>query len=256
MAQVFVRSIWPVVIVMFALLFTFLLCTQPGKLAILYWFTFCIPSLNNVIVRCMLRNRPEHARAMIRDWVLRHRPHILRHLDDPVEQHQDEEQQQQQFQRSGRPLSHDEEELLRELQEQHQHGRPSLVLKTRIYKTTSIQTEDEISSDKKEEEEDDAEDSAGEQSPKMMMMNSDLSTSHNFNDTEEDHLVDESCTICFGPLQTGDRVGNLPCQHTFHVDCLKVWLKKRAVCPLCLRTDVVVRRHEEGNIRSRHNAQE
>jgi hypothetical protein len=225
-----------------------LVSTQQGKWAILYWFTSCVPSWNEAAVTWMLRNRPEQSRAMIRDWVNRHREHILRQLE--VEQHQEQVQDQEQ-QRNDRPLdvslSQDDEELLRELQEQHQHGRSSLILKTRIYKTITVQTDDDfqISIDKK----DDGDDPVG-QPPKMM--SPDPSSSHNFDDTENDHLVDESfCTICFGPLQTGDRVGNFPCQHTFHVDCLKVWLKKRAVCPLCLRTDVVVRRHDNNGTSNR-----
>mgnify|MGYP000125222486 CR=1 FL=1 len=51
-----------------------------------------------------------------------------------------------------------------------------------------------------------------------------------FVDDDDD---EEQCTICFSSLETGDRVGVLPCQHTFHVDCLKDWLPRRNVCPLC-----------------------
>jgi hypothetical protein len=49
---------------------------------------------------------------------------------------------------------------------------------------------------------------------------------------------DLSCTICFAPLWDGDRVGALPCKHLFHVECLKSWLKRRNVCPLCQAQDV------------------
>ena len=37
----------------------------------------------------------------------------------------------------------------------------------------------------------------------------------------------------FVPLEEGDRVGALECQHNFHVDCLKSWLSRRNACPLC-----------------------
>lgn len=47
------------------------------------------------------------------------------------------------------------------------------------------------------------------------------------------------CTICFGAIENGERIGALPCDHIFHVECLKSWLVRRAVCPLCQRTDVV-----------------
>ena len=50
---------------------------------------------------------------------------------------------------------------------------------------------------------------------------------------DDDDDDENTCTICFTPLQDGDRVGALPCQHMFHVDCLKVWLTRRNACPLC-----------------------
>lgn len=50
---------------------------------------------------------------------------------------------------------------------------------------------------------------------------------------------DNCCTICYGELEDGDRVGALPCGHVFHVDpCLKHWLTRRNVCPLCLAEDI------------------
>jgi len=52
---------------------------------------------------------------------------------------------------------------------------------------------------------------------------------------DEDDLA---CTICFSPLADGDRVGALACNHSFHVDCLKLWLPRRNICPLCQAPDV------------------
>ena len=50
---------------------------------------------------------------------------------------------------------------------------------------------------------------------------------------------DDGCMICFNSIQVGSKVGALPnCQHVFHTQCLKDWLKRRNVCPLCLDTDV------------------
>lgn len=57
-------------------------------------------------------------------------------------------------------------------------------------------------------------------------------------DKNEDNNEPVECTICFGTMEDGDRVGSLPCRHIFHADCLKVWLKSRNVCPLCLVEDV------------------
>lgn len=60
--------------------------------------------------------------------------------------------------------------------------------------------------------------------------------------------VDEeqpNCTICFATLEDGDRVGALPCQHAFHADCLKEWIQRRNVCPLCQMPNVAVPHHDE-----------
>jgi hypothetical protein len=57
-----------------------------------------------------------------------------------------------------------------------------------------------------------------------------------------------TCTICFGALQEGDRVGALPCKHVFHVDCLKSWLGRRNVCPLCQTRNVAEPHYSRGTI--------
>lgn len=62
------------------------------------------------------------------------------------------------------------------------------------------------------------------------------STNNNTDDNDDDN----SCAICCIVLHDGDRIGNLSCGHTFHIDCLKVWLNRRNVCPLCLKTDVAI----------------
>jgi hypothetical protein len=62
------------------------------------------------------------------------------------------------------------------------------------------------------------------------------------NKNEEDET--DECTICFVTLEDGDRVGSLSCQHVFHADCLKMWLKSRNVCPLCLTENIATPRFE------------
>jgi hypothetical protein len=53
---------------------------------------------------------------------------------------------------------------------------------------------------------------------------------------EEDDVA--SCAICFVTFADGDRTGVLPCRHVFHANCLKMWLKRKNVCPLCQRKEV------------------
>lgn len=68
---------------------------------------------------------------------------------------------------------------------------------------------------------------------------------------EDDELVDgHVCSICYMDLVAGDRVGDMPCKHLIHADCLKSWLPRRNVCPLCLQTDVAAPQYEETTGRS------
>jgi hypothetical protein len=46
------------------------------------------------------------------------------------------------------------------------------------------------------------------------------------------------CAICLDRLEQGDVVGDIPCEHVFHKDCLKDWLRKKNRCPLCQRSEV------------------
>jgi len=58
---------------------------------------------------------------------------------------------------------------------------------------------------------------------------------------DEEEVV---CPICLVALEEGDRVGVLPCTHNFHVECLKIWLKRKNQCPLCQKQQVANERFE------------
>mmetsp|Transcript_29014 Transcript_29014/g.33340 ORF Transcript_29014/g.33340 Transcript_29014/m.33340 type:complete len:515 (-) Transcript_29014:117-1661(-) len=77
------------------------------------------------------------------------------------------------------------------------------------------------------------------------------STVRSNNDTnhegdEDDEFDDDEvmCTICMIEIEDGDRIGALPCNHPFHVDCLKEWIKRRNVCPLCQSPDIAEERNQ------------
>ena len=59
-------------------------------------------------------------------------------------------------------------------------------------------------------------------------------------DPEEDPST--CCTICFVPLEEGDRIGALTCDHVYHVDCLKVWVQRKNSCPLCATPLATIRK--------------
>ncbi|KAI2497728.1 hypothetical protein MHU86_16770 [Fragilaria crotonensis] len=58
-----------------------------------------------------------------------------------------------------------------------------------------------------------------------------------FVDSDDDGVL---CAICYSGIDEGDRVGNIPCHHLFHVDCLKPWLKKKNECPLCSTRSIAI----------------
>lgn len=65
---------------------------------------------------------------------------------------------------------------------------------------------------------------------------------------EKGQEKDADCAICFSLLRDGDRVGELRCQHIFHASCLKQWLKRKNVCPLCQILDIAEPRYDEVDV--------
>ena len=44
------------------------------------------------------------------------------------------------------------------------------------------------------------------------------------------------CAICLAVVRDGETVRRLPaCGHLFHVECIDLWLRSNATCPLCRR---------------------
>ena len=56
------------------------------------------------------------------------------------------------------------------------------------------------------------------------------------------------CAICLSAIEDGERVGDIPCGHLFHKDCLKMWLNRRKRCPLCQDEDLVKRLDESNDV--------
>ncbi|RZC71702.1 hypothetical protein C5167_034847 [Papaver somniferum] len=45
----------------------------------------------------------------------------------------------------------------------------------------------------------------------------------------------EICTICQAEYESGEKVATLNCDHEYHVDCIKPWLRGKNACPICKR---------------------
>ena len=64
-------------------------------------------------------------------------------------------------------------------------------------------------------------------------------TKKSFDSLEEKKYADvktqdgESCTVCLGPYEDNDIVKITPCNHVFHPECLKGWIKENHTCPVC-----------------------
>jgi len=61
-------------------------------------------------------------------------------------------------------------------------------------------------------------------------------------DNDNDSIFLLTCAICHTEIEDGDRVGDIVCGHTMHIECLKRWIPRRNVCPLCRAEDIAMPR--------------
>eukprot|EP00293_Proteomonas_sulcata_P014990 CAMPEP_0184296346 /NCGR_PEP_ID=MMETSP1049-20130417/7336_1 /TAXON_ID=77928 /ORGANISM="Proteomonas sulcata, Strain CCMP704" /LENGTH=178 /DNA_ID=CAMNT_0026605537 /DNA_START=30 /DNA_END=566 /DNA_ORIENTATION=+ len=52
-------------------------------------------------------------------------------------------------------------------------------------------------------------------------------------DAERLAKLKAECVICLNGFALGDEVKTMPCMHSFHTECLDLWLSSSALCPVC-----------------------
>ncbi|RCH80946.1 hypothetical protein CU097_003914, partial [Rhizopus azygosporus] len=51
--------------------------------------------------------------------------------------------------------------------------------------------------------------------------------------TEKEKSQEADCAVCKDAFEATEQVIQLPCEHIFHDDCIKPWLKLNSTCPVC-----------------------
>lgn len=51
--------------------------------------------------------------------------------------------------------------------------------------------------------------------------------------TEEDVAREETCPVCLEQYKLEEEMCGMPCDHSFHTDCLIPWLRNHNNCPIC-----------------------
>ncbi|CAE6130684.1 unnamed protein product [Arabidopsis arenosa] len=47
-------------------------------------------------------------------------------------------------------------------------------------------------------------------------------------------VKDTQCSVCLGDYQAEEKLQQMPkCGHTFHMECIDLWLTSHTTCPLC-----------------------
>ena len=236
-ADSFVRSFWPVAIFWIIALIYALSCSDSGHSArdlVRRWLCSCGRSQEEVLasdVQRLIQHQPERAAFLYRHAVTRARYRGSRRR-----------------RRSGwlRWMRSNNNGVTTEEADPVETGNPDqpavvfqdvLTLKTKIY---TEEAEPSVASDRMEETLSGRQTPTPPTSPRTGRDNSSswLPAPFRRENITLDEMDDEMeqgvrCAICLMRLENGDLVGDIPCNHMLHKECLKDWLKRKNRCPLC-----------------------
>ncbi|CEP10883.1 hypothetical protein [Parasitella parasitica] len=70
--------------------------------------------------------------------------------------------------------------------------------------------------------------------------------------TEQEKDREADCAVCKDQFEPKEQVIQLPCEHIFHDECIKPWLKLNSTCPVC-RHSVLPAQQEQDNNNNNNN---
>jgi RING-like zinc finger len=245
--EIFVRSVWPIILIWFALALVFCLCTYPGRNAIDYVIATLFPCYNKRVVDSILLQSSSASRINNSDNALspvsRHAYQRRRHLEERYRYLVREQrvvdgglelaerrvfEYQLKTRRYRRPAvpkngdgdGGDENDKRASAAPELDHV--SSVNTTR--RTAAAAAQPPTSTVEMTRQPAEAPLPASSSSPSSLLEannnideNDSINNDDNDNSNEEADELEHACSICFVPLENGDRVGALPCQHVFHV---------------------------------------
>ena len=195
----FAISIWPVVWVWIAFMLAAFGYTEMGNNARDFIF---FRGIINVLAKCLPGNT-SWTRSIKRS--MRRNPRMERMIEERLQS-----ERERRLQRRQREREQLRESLVNTLLPEERTLQVSDVLSNKLQINLMIKTKKFISPN----------------------TNDDLETGIEISDSGS--LEGEDlCSICLQEIDHGAKVGDIACNHIFHLDCLKEWIKRNNCCPMC-----------------------
>ncbi|GAN03740.1 E3 ubiquitin-protein ligase RNF115-like [Mucor ambiguus] len=65
--------------------------------------------------------------------------------------------------------------------------------------------------------------------------------------TDKEKSQETDCAVCKDQFESQEQVIELPCEHIFHDECIKPWLKLNSTCPVCRRSVLPDQQEQDNN---------